>query len=95
MSAGLKGNKAKNDPSCPKCNSQEIWRHGKNGAGNRQYLCRTCGRVFVRNPYLSADIKLIADRMIQEKIPVPTITSVLQGYVSRRWLYNRREILHV
>lgn len=83
------------DPACPKCKSQEIWRHGKNCAGNQQYLCRTCGRVFVENPYLHSDIKIIADRMIEAGFAVPKIAGVLQGFVSRRWLYNRKVALNV
>jgi hypothetical protein len=51
--------------------------------------------VFVVDPYLSSDIRLIADRMIEEGISVPKIAGVLKGFVSRRWLYNRKGLLNV
>lgn len=79
---------------CPKCTSQDLWRHGKNSAGTRQWLCRSCGRTFVLEPYLPTDIKLIADRMLKENIAVPKIATVLNGFVSRRWLYVRKGILN-
>lgn len=49
--------------------------------------------MYVKDPYLSSDIKLIADRMLAAGIAVPTIATVLQGFVSRRWIYTRREML--
>lgn len=95
MNANLKGYISEKDPSCPACKSQDLWKHGKNGAGKRQWLCRSCRRVFVVDPYLSSDIRLIADRMIEEGISVPKIAGVLKGFVSRRWLYNRKGLLNV
>lgn len=82
-------------PECPRCTSQDIWRNGVNRAGNQQFRCKTCGRVFVLEPYLPDWVKLVARRMMVEEIPVPTIASVLKGYVSRRWLYDRKGELHV
>lgn len=82
-------------PPCPKCGGQEIWRRGENSAGNQQWYCRTCPHTFVIEPYLKQDVKEIADRMIMENIPVPQIAVVLQGFVSRRWLYTRKGILNV
>lgn len=95
MTADLKGNRAEKTNSCPRCQSQDLWRHGKNNAGNQQFFCKSCGRVFVKNPWLSSDIKLIADRMLEEKIPVPKIAIILEGFVSRRWIYVRREGMRV
>ncbi|BCL59948.1 hypothetical protein DGMP_06410 [Desulfomarina profundi] len=72
-----------------------MWRHGKNGAGNRQWLCRTCGRVFVLKPFgITDEVKTITDRLIGEGIPVPVITRVMGGYVSRRWIYNRKRLIN-
>ena len=81
-------------PECPRCDSQDYWRHGCNSAGTRQYKCKSCGKVFVLSPYLDENIILIADRLLQEEVPVPTITIALDGFVSRRWLYDRRKRLH-
>lgn len=94
MSAESLGSNGEMLPSCPNCKGQNLWRHGTNSAGKRQWLCRTCKRVFVQHPYLSDDIRLITDRMLLEGIPVPQISVVLRGFVSRRWIYNRRENLN-
>ena len=80
-------------PECPRCTSQDVWRNGQNSAGNQQYRCRTCGRVYVLEPYLPNDIRLIADRMLRQGIKVPVIAEVLSGFISRRWLYERRKTL--
>jgi len=82
-------------PYCPRCGGQEIWRNGTNCAGNQQWRCKSCSRVFVNEPYMPQDIRTIADRMIGKEIPVPTIAAVLEGFVSRRWIYRRKEALHV
>ena len=95
MCASAKDKDLREVPSCPRCGSQDLWRHGKNSAGNRQWLCKSCQRVFVVDPYLPGDIKIIADRMLEQALPVPKIAKILQGYVSRRWLYNRKGELHV
>lgn len=95
MTAKSRGSKTDRIPMCPKCGGQDIWRHGKNSAGTRQWLCRSCRRVFVAEPYLANDIRVIADRMIEAEIAIPKIADVLQGFVSRRWLYNRKGLLNV
>lgn len=82
-------------PECPRCSSQDLWRRGFNSAGTRQWTCKSCGRAFVVDPYISSDIKTIADRMILAGVAVPTVAEVLQGYVSRRWLYDRRKAINV
>ncbi len=79
---------------CPRCSGQEVWRNGQTSAGKQQFRCKSCGRVFVLEPYLKNDIKVIADRMISEGIPVPKIAFVLAGFVSRRWLYVRKGVLN-
>lgn len=80
-------------PACPHCGSQDIWRHGKNSAGTRQFFCKSCDRVYVAEPYVANDIKVIADRMLKKSIAVPVISQVLEGFVSRRWLYDRRKLI--
>lgn len=77
-------------PECPRCTSQDLWRNGVTGGGKQQWRCKTCGRVFVLDPYINSDVRLIADRMIAAGIAVPLAAEVLHGYVSVRWLYNRK-----
>jgi transposase-like protein len=95
MSAELRQSELSGIPSCPRCSSQEIWKSGRNGAGTQQWRCKTCDRVFVVEPYLKADIRLIADRMLKAQMPVPEIARILNGFVSRRWIYLRRGELNV
>ena len=94
MSADAREKETSGIPNCPRCTSQDIWRSGTNSAGTRQWRCKTCGRVFVVAPYLSTEIRLIADRMIEAGFSIPKVAVVLKGFVSRRWLYNRKEILN-
>lgn len=82
-------------PSCPRCASQEIWKSGRSGTGKQQWRCRSCDRVFVEEPYLKDDIKTISDRMLAAGMPVPEIAGIMQGFVSRRWLYARRKDLQM
>ena len=82
-------------PPCPRCTSQDIWKSGKNSAGTQQWRCKSCDRVFVVEPYLKADIRLITDRMLKARMPVPEIARILSGFVSRRWIYLRRGELNV
>jgi len=49
----------------------------------------------VVEPYLKNDIRQIADRMIEARLPVPQIAGILKGFVSRRWLYLRKGDLNV
>ena len=81
-------------PPCTRCNGQEIWRRGENSAGNKQYFCKSCEKTFVPEPYLKDDVRIIAERMLYADIPVPTIVEVLQGFVSRSWLYTRKRDLN-
>lgn len=79
--------------ACPRCGAESIWRNGQNSAGNQQYRCRHCSRVFVAEPYIGKDISTIADRLLSLEVAVPVIAAAMQGYVSRRWLYERRRSL--
>ncbi len=36
-----------NDPKCPKCGSQALYRYGKSHNGKRRMLCLNCNRQFV------------------------------------------------
>lgn len=91
MSAKEMGPGADGVLSCPKCGSQDLWRHGESRAGKRQWMCKSCRRTFVENPYnIPPWVKIMADRMLVEDLPVAQIARVLDGYVGRRWIYNRK-----
>jgi hypothetical protein len=49
----------------------------------------------VTEPYISQSIKEIADRLLSHDIEVPIAARILKGYVSRRWLYSRKEKVNV
>ena len=76
--------------TCPRCGGLNIWRSGFSRAKKQQYKCRGCDRTFVLNPYLNGLVVEIADRMLEEELPVPVVAKILTGHVSKRWLYNRR-----
>lgn len=80
-------------PCCPRCGYRAVWRNGETSAGKQQYRCRKCNRVFVLEPYLDKLVVVFADRMLEQGLPVPTVVYIMKGFVSRRWLYNRREVL--
>lgn len=80
-------------PECPRCTSQDIWRNGISRANKQQWRCKTCGRVFVIEPYLPDWVRVVTDRMIREGIPASVVASVVEGYASRRWVYERRKCL--
>lgn len=82
-------------PPCPHCGCETVWRNGSTSAGKTQYRCSKCERIFVVDPYLPALIVELADRMLKEDVPVPTIARIMVGKVSRRWLYNRKRTVHV
>lgn len=34
------------DFECPKCNSNDVIKHGKNKSGSLRYKCKSCGKTF-------------------------------------------------
>ncbi len=76
---------------CPRCGGSNIWKNGTSRAGKQQHRCRMCNRVFVAEPYIQKSIVEIADRLLANNIGIPVAARVLQGFVSRRWLYSRKE----
>lgn len=76
--------------SCPECGSAKLRRNGKGRSGRRRWLCTGCGKSFMVDPFgIKPEIRMIADRMLEAEIPLPVISSVLAGFVSRRWVYKR------
>lgn len=76
--------------TCPNCASERLWRHGRNASGKQQYRCRVCDRIFVESPRMAPWVRTIADRMLLQGISIRIASEVLQGYVSKRWLYQRK-----
>lgn len=79
---------------CPKCGADRWWRNGKNATGKKQFRCLECGRIWTPEPYIATDVITIADRMLKNGIRVPVAAEILDGFVSRRWLYQRRIIVN-
>lgn len=51
-----------------------------------------CGKAFVEARHgIPHEVRLIADRMINENIAPVTIAAILKGWVSPRWVYDRRK----
>ncbi len=77
---------------CPKCGSAKVWGNGRRRAGKQGWRCGDCGRAFVEARYgIPHEVRIIADRLIDEEVPAPAIASALRGWVSRRWVYDRRK----
>lgn len=88
-SAGLLGSGRR---LCPGCGSDKVWGNGRTRAGKRGWRCRECGRSFVEARHgIPHEVRTIADRMIQEEISPAVIAAILKGWVSRRWIYDRRK----
>ena len=79
-------------PICPSCGGREIWKSGF-GRGKQQYKCRACGRVFILDLRLDPLVIEIADRMLRENLSVVVVARILDGLVSRRWVYYRRRMV--
>ncbi|MDH5525450.1 MAG: hypothetical protein OEY01_15885 [Desulfobulbaceae bacterium] len=81
-----------NGRTCPKCGSCKVWSDGRKRAGKRGWCCGDCGKKFVEARHgIPREVRTIADRMIIENIPPVTIATILKGWVSRRWVYDRRK----
>lgn len=58
--------------SCPTCHSKEVKRNGHIHNGKQNYLCKSCGRQFVRDStkrYISEEEREMVDRLLLERIP--------------------------
>lgn len=76
-------------PKCPSCGSSCVVKNGKSHTGKQNHKCRHCGRQFVAaptNPVVSAETKVLIDKLLSEAIPVASIARVTE--VSETWLYN-------
>lgn len=93
MSAKVLERQVAEYPECPECGSQDLHKNGWSRAGKRGWRCKECYRSFVVDPYIPGEIKIIADRLLTLGMSVSSAAEVLNGFVSKRWLYNRRKFL--
>jgi IS1 family transposase/transposase-like protein len=74
---------------CPSCGSFHTIKNGSTHNGKPKSKCKDCGRQFVINPNnksISADTKLLIDKLLLERIPLRGI--VRTTGVSLAWLQN-------
>lgn len=75
--------------TCPVCQSEEIKRNGHIHNGKQNYLCKSCGRQFVRDStkrYISEEEREMVDRLLLERISLAGICRVMK--VSQGWLLD-------
>ncbi|WP_159789325.1 IS1/IS1595 family N-terminal zinc-binding domain-containing protein [Sodalinema gerasimenkoae] len=76
-------------PHCPDCNSKRTVKNGHIHTGKQRYLCRNCGRQFVKNPtnkVIDTPTRELIDRLLLERIPMAGIARAVQ--VSEQWLQD-------
>ncbi len=74
---------------CPRCQSEEVVKNGHIHNCKQRYICKQCGRQFVKDPQnkpVSDEQKALIDKLLLEKIPLAGIARVVG--VSERWLQN-------
>jgi transposase-like protein len=74
---------------CPRCNSEKIVKNGSIHNGKKKYMCKDCGRQFVKDPAnkpISEEKKELIDKLLLEKIPLAGIARVTG--VSEKWLQD-------
>lgn len=74
-------------PTCPSCQSKHTVKNGHIHTGKQRFLCRGCGRQFVKNPtnkIIDQDTRDLIDRLLLERISMAGIARSAQ--VSEQWL---------
>ncbi len=74
---------------CPRCKSEKVVKNGSIHNGTKKYMCKACGRQFVKEPVnkpISEDKKKLTDKLLLEKIPLAGIARVVG--VSEKWLQD-------
>ena len=74
---------------CPRCNSEKIVKNGSIHNGKKKFICKDCGRQFVKNSVnkpISEEKKKLIDKLLLEKIPLAGIARVVE--VSKKWLQD-------
>lgn len=82
---------------CPECNKNNVVKNGRIHNGKKRYLCRRCGRQFIRNPQKKKIPQKTWDEidrvLIDPKFRVIKRSRVLQiikeeKHISLPWLYH-------
>lgn len=76
-------------PSCPTCTSKRTVKNGHIHTGKQRFLCRSCGRQFVKNPTnktINSATRALVDRLLLERISMAGIARAVQ--VSEQWLQD-------
>lgn len=81
--------------NCPTCTSARIVKNGRIHNGKQRFLCRECGRQFVKQPKLKiidAATRELIDRLLLERISLADIARAalvsetgLQLYVNEKY----------
>lgn len=90
-SRSIDGGGVKNQPKCPRCGGQLLYRAGRTGNGKQRYRCKLCGKHF--QSYRGGVKPLVAEiatGLVREGVPVPIIAKAMHKHCSRRWLYLLR-----
>lgn len=74
---------------CPACQAEKLKRNGHIHHGKQNYLCKECGRQFVKDStkrYVSEQEREMIDRLLLERISLAGICRVMK--VSQTWLLD-------
>ena len=74
-------------PPCPRCGAARVVRNGHRHEGVPSFLCRACGRQFVRSPRkgpVGEGTKALVLRLLGERMAIRAIARVTG--LSRSWL---------
>jgi transposase-like protein len=74
-------------PPCPRCGAGHVVRNGRRHEGVPSFLCRVCGRQFVRSPRkgpVTEATKALVLRLLGERMAIRAIARVTG--LSRSWL---------
>jgi transposase-like protein len=74
-------------PPCPRCGAAHVVRNGRRHEGVPSFLCRACGRQFVRSPRrgpVAEGTKALVLRLLGERLAIRAIARVTG--LSRSWL---------
>ncbi|MEM9093114.1 MAG: hypothetical protein AAGC93_30850 [Cyanobacteria bacterium P01_F01_bin.53] len=76
-------------PQCSTYRAQHTVKNGYIHTGKQRFLCKWCGRQFIKNPThrtIDADTRASVDRLLLERISMARIARAVQ--VSEQWLQD-------
>ncbi len=72
---------------CPSCGSENVVKNGHIHNGKQRYVCKDCGRQFVKDPQnapISQEMKDLIDKLLLERLSIAAIARITG--VSESWL---------